>query len=305
VRARLAPEVVLRVGATPTSASLQSWLLEQNGGPHIVVDDGGRWKDSGATATHYLQADPADALWRLGERMRALASAEDSTRGDDERGWGALWRRADAAARTATAEPVQGHEGHGLARVLGALGPGAGVFVSSSMPIRDLDAYGHPLDGPIDVFASRGASGIDGIVSTAFGIASRREGPVVCVVGDVAFFHDRNGLLWSREPDAPVVFVLIDNDGGGIFHMLPIVEHEPHFTRLFATPHGIDPRPVVESHGLDFADASDEDLADAVRTALASGRSAVVRIRTDRERNRRLHAETREAVGRSVREALG
>jgi 2-succinyl-5-enolpyruvyl-6-hydroxy-3-cyclohexene-1-carboxylate synthase len=121
----------------------------------------------------------------------------------------------------------------------------------------------------------------------------------------VAFFHDRNGLLWSREPDAPVVFVLIDNDGGGIFHMLPVAEHEPHFTPLFATPHGIDPAPLVKSHGLDFADASDEDLSDALRGALANGGSAVIRVRTERAANHRLHAETRKAVARRVLDALG
>ena len=152
------------------------------------------------------------------------------------------------------------HEGRILAELAACLPAEAGLVVSSSMPIRDLDGYGLPRESELRVFANRGASGIDGVVSTAFGVASQLHEPTLCVIGDVAFFHDQNGLLWSREADAAVVFVVIDNDGGGIFHMLPIAEHDPHFTRYFATPHGIDPRHAAEAHGLDFIDATDENL---------------------------------------------
>jgi 2-succinyl-5-enolpyruvyl-6-hydroxy-3-cyclohexene-1-carboxylate synthase len=301
VREQLAPDLVVRVGASPTSASLQEWLLYHSGVTHVVLDDTGRWKDHGATATHYLRVDPVDALTRLSER---IATAELDV------GWAAGWRLADRAARAALAEAgadvaAAENEGVLVARVLDALPPRTGLVVSSSMPIRDLDAYGVPRDVEVSGFANRAASGIDGVVSTAFGVASQRAEPTVCVIGDVAFFHDRNGLLWSREPDAPVVFVLVDNDGGGIFHMLPVAEHEPHFTRFFATPHGVDLRFAAEAHGLDFVDAVGQNLAAEVRSALKRGRSCVVRVRTERAANHKAHMETRDAVVRSVIEALG
>jgi 2-succinyl-5-enolpyruvyl-6-hydroxy-3-cyclohexene-1-carboxylate synthase len=300
LRQRFAPSVILRVGATPTSAAVQSWLLDHHGTAHVVVDAAARWKDSGASATHYLRADPADALWRLAERMRGRAGtgvgATDA--------WRALWQGADAAVRSVTDQSVTGHEGFVVASVLSALPPGRPLFVSSSMPIRDLDAYGHPGAAQPRVFANRGASGIDGIVSSAFGVAAGTGAPTVCVLGDLAFFHDRNGLLWSREADAAVVFVLIDNDGGGIFHMLPVSEHEPYFTPFFATPHGLDPRPVSESHGLDFADVTHHDLPAALADALGRGGCAVLRVRTDRTENRRLHEESRSAVVRAVQERV-
>lgn len=197
------------------------------------------------------------------------------------------------------------HEGEVVASVLDAMPSGAHLVVSSSMPIRDLDAFGHPRPEPLSVYANRGASGIDGVVSTAFGVASQTDAPTVCVIGDVAFFHDQNGLLWSREEDAPVVFLIVDNDGGGIFHMLPISDHDPAFTRFFATPHGLDPRHAAAAHGLAFREVEAEEVGAAVAETAASGGTSVIRVRTDRLENRRRHREIEEAVGRSVREALG
>ncbi len=301
VRERLAPSVIVRVGATPTSASLQRWILDHNGVPHVVLDAHGRWKDSGATATQVLRADAADALWRLAERVRTGSGTEAAEWADE---WRALWRRADEAARRVTAARVPGHEGDLAGRVVEALDVGTTLVVSSSMPVRDVDGYAHPADRGLEVLGNRGASGIDGVVSTAFGVASQRDAPTVCLIGDVAFFHDRNGLLWSREADASVVFVLIDNDGGGIFHMLPVSEHEPHFTPLFATPHGLDPRAVIESHGIGFVETTDESLTESVRAAVKAGGSVVIHVRTDREENRSHHRATLDAVAGEVRAAL-
>lgn len=304
VRRRLAPGVIVRVGASPTSAALQGWLEHHSETPHVVIDGSGRWKDHGSIASHYVRADPADTLARLAAgRVRG----EVGVSADAE--WVEAWRVAEAAALRAIAENSGGewesHEGDVLAAVLRAVPAGANLFVSSSMPIRDLDAFGHPTGEVTHVFANRGASGIDGILSTAFGVASQRSTPTVCVVGDIAFFHDQNGLLWSREDDASVVFVLIDNDGGGIFHRLPIAEHEPHFTRFFATPHGIELKHAAAAHGIDFTQVGVTDIGDALARALSDGRTQILCVRTDREVNHRRHLEVEQAVARSVREALG
>jgi 2-succinyl-5-enolpyruvyl-6-hydroxy-3-cyclohexene-1-carboxylate synthase len=315
VRDVLEPDVILRVGASPTSAALQEWMLHHQGATHVVVDAAARWKDHGATATHYEVADPTDVLERLATHPAAPGV---------DPAWSGAWREADEAARSAVGEiaararPAPGgspggggedpppgpHEGLVVADLLDTLPEGSNLFVSSSMPIRDVDAYGVPSPRTVHVFANRGASGIDGVVSSAFGVASQRDAPTVCVIGDVAFFHDRNGLLWSREPDAPVVFVLIDNDGGGIFHMLPISEHEPSFTTCFATPHGVDPRPVAASHGIREVDVEPDDLAAALSDAIEVGTTSVLVVRTDRAANHRWHVDTRRAVTRSVEAAL-
>lgn len=316
VRSRLVPTVILRVGASPTSAALQRWIFQHDGVPHIVIDDGPRWKDHGTTATTYLRADPVDTLVRLAERVLADDQADRANRDDQpdrdgrvDQGGGDAWRSAEGATLAALGEvpesAADAQEGTIAAAVLDALPEGSNLVMSSSMPIRDLDALGVPRTESVHVFGNRGASGIDGVVSTAFGIASKREGPTVCVIGDLAFFHDQNGLLWSRETDAAVVFVLIDNDGGGIFRMLPISERDPEFTEFFTTPHGLEPRHAAAAHAIDYSEPGPGSIGAAVVGALDGGRSAILRVRTDSRASHGRRSEIQVAVARSVVEALG
>jgi len=293
---RLRPSVILRVGASPTSAALLAWLQRHADVPQVVVDGASRWKDHTVTAADYVRADAAATLEALVPRVRRSASEE----------WAADWRAAEAAALAGLAAAADGaYEGDVWPAVLEAVPAEGGLFVSSSMPVRDLDGFGHPREAPIEVHGNRGASGIDGIVSTAFGVASQRDAPVVCVLGDLALFHDQNGLLWAREADAPVVFVLVDNDGGGIFHMLPVAGHEPHFTPLVATPHGLDLRHAAELHEIDFVETTIPDVGGALTAALGRRRTAVLRVRTERVANQRRREALVDSVKRSVREALG
>ncbi|MDE0898974.1 MAG: 2-succinyl-5-enolpyruvyl-6-hydroxy-3-cyclohexene-1-carboxylic-acid synthase [Longimicrobiales bacterium] len=294
-RARLRPSVILRIGTSPTSAALQRWMAEHHDVPQLVIDEGPRWKDHASTATHYFQADPSDTLVRLADRAPRA-----------EKEWTELWLAVDRAVRTSEVPVGAGpHEGDVLTAALAALPTDGGLFVSSSMPIRDLDTFAHPAERSARVFANRGASGIDGVVSSAFGAASQCDGVSICVIGDVAFFHDQNGLLWSREKDAPVVFVVIDNDGGGIFHMLPIAEHDPHFTRFFATPHGVHPRYAAEAHGIGAADVTIEDLPRALDEAVRAGETTLLRVVTERTTNHARRAAAKAAVRRSAIAALG
>lgn len=297
VRERLIPDLIIRVGSSPTSSALLGWMEHHNGVRHVVIDGGGRWKDHAAIATDYVHADAADTL-------RLLAGNADRV-GDE--GWAWAWSAASAVVRATLEAQEEGepYEGQILAAVARSLPGGSALFVSSSMPVRDLDAFAPPREEAVTVLANRGASGIDGIVSSAFGVAAGVPGPTVCVLGDVAFFHDQNGLLWSRERDVPVVFVLVDNDGGGIFHLLPIREHEPHFTPLFATPHGLDFQHVARFHGVPFDDASPATLAEALTRAVAGGETRIIRVRTRRTEAHLRRREIGDAVAGSVRAALG
>jgi 2-succinyl-5-enolpyruvyl-6-hydroxy-3-cyclohexene-1-carboxylate synthase len=297
VRERFEPDLIVRVGASPTSGALQGWMEHHNGVRHVVIDGGGRWKDHAAVATDYVRADAADTLRILaGNASRRVDPA-----------WSWAWGAAAAVTR-ATVEAQAGgepYEGEILAAVARGAPVGATLFVSSSMPVRDLDAFAAPRAEHLRVLGNRGASGIDGIVSTAFGVAAAGAGPTVCVLGDVAFFHDQNGLLWHREADAAVVFVLVDNDGGGIFQMLPVREHEPWFTPLFAAPHGLDFHHAARLHGIPFEDVAPPAVEEALARALAAGDTRIVRVRTDRVAVHRRRREVCDAVAGSVRAALG
>lgn len=331
VRRALRPDLVLRVGQAPTSRHLGMWLEEHRDVEQVVVDAGSRWKDHGGSAALYVRAEPAATLEALATGAReALATggrdalstgapgddaAADSASTPDpaptpDPAWRDLWRRVEAATHRAVREAGDfgpGHEGAILREVVERTPAGAGLFVSSSMPVRDLDAFGTPGPRPRPVIArgNRGASGIDGIVSTALGVSAATGQRVVAVVGDVAFYHDMNGLLACREDDPDVLFVVIHNDGGGIFHLLPVREHEPAFTPYFATPHGLDFVHAARMYGLPYERIDDPaDAGSALVRALETPGSRILEVRTDRRENEERHRAVVDAVGAAVRRML-
>ncbi|MEZ4417608.1 MAG: 2-succinyl-5-enolpyruvyl-6-hydroxy-3-cyclohexene-1-carboxylic-acid synthase [Gemmatimonadota bacterium] len=296
VRSALSPDLIVRIGASPTSQPLLDWL-ESLDVPHLVIDSGSRWKDHMAVATEVLRADPLEA-------MDALAGALGGGWGHS--GWNERWRRADQAAGAVLAqalaeEPFEGRIAHDLAE---ALPEGATLFVSNSMPIRDVDAFVAPKARALRILGNRGASGIDGIVSTALGVAREAGGPCAALLGDLAFAHDMNGLLAAREQDLQLVLVVVHNDGGGIFHRLPIRTHEPEFTRYFATPHGLDFRHAAALYDLPFSEVRADAMGIAVQDALAAGGVRILQVRSDRDANDRRQRDVAAAVQAAVERAL-
>lgn len=293
--AALRPDRIVRVGAAPTSAALVAWLDRHRDVPQTVIDAGRRWKDHQAIAHHAVPVCPVDALHRL--------AAEGLETGEE--GWRARWSRADrAVADQALAGPA--HEGHLARAVVDALPANAPLFVSSSMPVRDVDAFGGARDETVSVLGNRGASGIDGIVSTALGVAAGSGRATAALVGDLAFLHDLNGLLATRERDARLVLVVVNNDGGGIFHMLPVREREPAFTPYFATPHGADFEKAAGVYGVDYRRVAPEGLGGAVSEALTSERegTVVLEVLTDRDDNSTAHAAAVQRAVAAARSAL-
>ncbi len=178
---------------------------------------------------------------------------------------------------------------------------GASVFVSASMPIRDLEWYAPPLPAPPVVLANRGANGIDGVVSTALGVAASGTAPrTLALLGDLAFLHDVSGLV--NVPDVPCTFVVVDNGGGGIFSFLPqATTLAPEvFEALFGTPPTSDVGAVARGFGLPVMEVSKlSELESAL--ASAPGHPALVRVRVpSRAENVAVH----DALNQAVRLAL-
>ncbi|MFB6183733.1 MAG: 2-succinyl-5-enolpyruvyl-6-hydroxy-3-cyclohexene-1-carboxylic-acid synthase [Haloarculaceae archaeon] len=282
------PDLVVRVGASPTSKVLRHFLRDADA-RQVVVDPAGGWPEAEFTATDLLAVDPSTLVAGLLRRV-------DGTAGGP---WRSRFDAAEADYWELIADACAGRfwEGAVLARVLADAPDPATVFVSNSMAVRDADRFGQPRAAALTVLGNRGASGIDGITSSALGAGSATDDPLVAVVGDLAYYHDMNGLLSVARCGVDATIVLVNNDGGGIFHMLPIAAFDPPFTEHFETPHGLDFEPTGDLYDLAFSRVHTADAFEAAyRESLASDGTQVIEVRLDGEDSHRFREELQERV---------
>ncbi len=297
--ARLEPEVILRFGGTPVSKPLAQYLQRHAAARQIVVDHPGGWSDFTFTTSDVVQVDPGAFCGAL---AGALAAPEAAGPGV----WTAEWLRIGAATRAALrrglAERPEASEPGVFAALAEELPDGATVFAGNSMPVRDLDTFFAAGRGAVRLMANRGASGIDGVVSSALGASAVVAGPLVLAIGDISFYHDMNGLLAASRFGLRATIVLLNNDGGGIFSFLPqATEAAEGFEELFGTPHGLDFRPVAELYGLRYERAdTDAGFRAALRRSLDAPGAGVIEVRTGRAANVELHRRLLAAVGEAV-----
>jgi 2-succinyl-5-enolpyruvyl-6-hydroxy-3-cyclohexene-1-carboxylate synthase len=278
---RYRPEAVLVLGRAGLSRNLAGLLATV---PTIVADPG-TWSDPARSAEEMLAGWPSPDI-ELGRRPD----------GEWRRGWLEAERVARAAlddALDAIDEPTEPRTARDAARSA----VGGRMVVASSMPVRDLDWYMHP--GDVEIISNRGASGIDGFVATVLGVAAVSSRPVTALAGDLSVLHDAGGFLVDPRPDA--VFVVVDNDGGGIFSFLPQAGFPEHFEQVFGTPHGRSFERLAAFHDLGFqAVERASGLVPAVEEARRAGGVHLVVVRTDRARNVEVHRELTAAVSRAL-----
>lgn len=272
-----APALVVRFGASPTSKPLRHYLRNADA-RQFVVDPAGGWREATFTATDLVVADGTHVASELAHRVDRDETAFTRRLREAEARY---WSLVDGS------EPA---EGAVLADVAELTPDPSTVFVSNSMPVRDLDRFGRPRAGDVAVFGNRGASGIDGITSTALGVGAATDDPLTLVTGDLAYYHDMNGLLAVARCDVDATIVVVNNDGGGIFHLLPIESHDT-FDEWFRTPHGLDFEHAAALYELRFARTDDRDRFRELYAASVGGDGTqVIEVVCDGERN---HADRR------------
>ena len=231
--AGLRPEVVCRIGDLPTSKPLRLWLAGLDEAMHVQFAADERWIDPVSRTSRRI-VGPLDELLERVEGDEVVADDSD---------WLQRWQRADSAVAHATAEALIGaglSEPETVTALAQFLPPSATLFVGSSMPIRDVEEFFPALNEPPRVLANRGANGIDGTVSSAFGVAAAGGGEVVLLLGDVTLAHDIGGLLAATRLGLKLTIVLLNNDGGGIFNFLAVASQGTVFEEHIATPTGLD-----------------------------------------------------------------
>ncbi|MET0604569.1 MAG: 2-succinyl-5-enolpyruvyl-6-hydroxy-3-cyclohexene-1-carboxylic-acid synthase [Baekduia sp.] len=292
--ATVAPSCVLRVGDLPTSKPLRQWLaaLERDV-PQLALAAAPPWPDPDAALSAVLALAPS-----------ALAAIDETWPTD--LAWLGRWREADACAASAIEATIGTDDVNEprVARELASAVPaGATVVIAASMPIRDVETFWPVLDAPPRALANRGANGIDGTISTAYGVATATGGPTYLLIGDVALAHDVGSLLAGRRLGVPLTIVVIDNAGGGIFDFLPVATQGAEYEEHVLTPTGLEVERIAALYGAEYRSASEiAGLRDALGTPPDG--TTIVHLRTERAANVALHRRTWAAVAEAVRESL-
>jgi 2-succinyl-5-enolpyruvyl-6-hydroxy-3-cyclohexene-1-carboxylate synthase len=283
-----APQLALRTGDAPTSKPLRAWLA---GAPQVVIDPHAAWHEPTRNAELILAAAPGPAC-------DALAAALEMRSFEPDPAWLAAWLAADAVVPEELASSEDPFEPKLLAALEPQLPPDALVWLSSSMPVRDVEACFPQSAKPLRFLSNRGANGIDGVVSSAAGAALASGRPTFLFTGELALLHDVGGLLAAVRTGAKLTIVCINNGGGGIFDFLPVAEHAEReaYERHIATPAGLDLERLAALAGIPYT------LDDAERGLAQPG---LLELSSDRQRNVALHRELSERVSVSLSRGSG
>lgn len=274
-REHFTPEIVVQIGEPPTSGHLDRFVANHPGvRRHVVAEHG--WPDPHGTAWSL-------ALGNVEETLRGLLAALGPG-GSPTSAWASFVSEANAAAwrsiESLLGEVPALSEGGAMRAIVESLPAGSVLVLGNSLPVRHVDAFVRGGPRRLDVVCQRGASGIDGVVSTAAGAAGAAARPTVLVVGDLSALHDLGGFHVAASTEAPLVVVVLNNDGGRIFEQLPIADLEiGERMRFWTTPHGLHFRGVAELFGFRYeAPDSTFALAKSVASAAAQAGCTLVEV---------------------------
>ena len=240
VRRALKPDLILRFGDQPFTKSLLTVLEKWEKIPCIRFNARDSWQDSEMSSDHIVELSQDDTL-----------STDNIEAGNHS--FLNKWRKADTDAEEKLFALMESEasltDGHIFKHISNTLKDEWNLMVSNSFPPRDLALFGEPGG---NVVVNRGAAGIDGIISTAIGTALSSDAPTCCVVGDLAFLHDSNAMMSLKYLDSPFKIIVINNNGGNIFRMLPIYEHSDTYREYFETPQDVDIEYIAKAHNCQY-----------------------------------------------------
>jgi 2-succinyl-5-enolpyruvyl-6-hydroxy-3-cyclohexene-1-carboxylate synthase len=291
VKESLHPEIVIRFGAMPVSKPLMLFLKGLSEIPYWIVSPGEEWQDPISKGTEYIYCD---------EGLFCQSMIIEPSR-DGSNDWINHWKNVNHSTKELL---LKGHhswdEGMAVSDLIQHLPEKSNVFVSNSMPIRDIDTFFFSNNQSIGIYANRGANGIDGVVSTALGMSTSSES-MYLLIGDLAFFHDLNGLLVGKKYKLNLTIVVLNNNGGGIFSYLPQASEGEYFEELFGTPMDLDFSHAAKLYEAGyFRVESEEEFAHAVTEAQHRNGLKIIEVMTNREENVANHRNLWNFVSREM-----
>jgi len=297
VRSSFTPDVVLHVGGQTISKRLAQALAALPDAAVIAVREHPFRDDPEHRAAIRVQAD-------IGHFCELLAGRIDPGITAAAGHWGTRLQELSARAAACVADFVAAAPFGEIAaaRIVSAeIPPSHGLFLANSMPIRDMEMFADTAGPCVPVAANRGASGIDGLVSTASGFARGLDRPATLMIGDLSLLHDLSALVHLPALPQPLIIVVLNNGGGGIFQFLPIARHPDLLDPWFTAPHDVELSGIQQLFGIPcHRPATAAEFTAVYREACASGASAVIEVRTDRVENLAAHRALGEAIVAAV-----
>ena len=293
-------KTLIRVGAPPLSKAISDMLAKADLRYHISLTRGGDWADDSHSATHDIAMD-AFALADM--RFPDIQPPAENMAFRDR------LAHADSIARAVIRREIADgayFDGAAVHDAVDLLPRDGIVFAGNSLPARHIDQFGDPGDKAILALANRGASGIDGNLSTALGAAAAFPArPAAAIVGDITFYHDMNGLLALRRCGIPLTIVLLNNGGGGIFRRLPIHAFEPHFSEYFITDPELDFAHAAALYGMDYVRADDRHaFRAAFSQSIKTRSSTIIEVQTGARHDLRRRSDIMRAAHAAIEAAL-
>ncbi|RTQ93373.1 2-succinyl-5-enolpyruvyl-6-hydroxy-3-cyclohexene-1-carboxylic-acid synthase [Lysinibacillus telephonicus] len=274
---KVVADTVIRFGAQPVSKFLTIFLTESLPSNYIVIDEDPMFRDSSAVSTHFIHANVGNWLNELNI---------DSSNFDKD--YLNKWRNSEEVAVKHIKEyaEIESDEGAVVRYLLENLPNESDLFVSSSMPIRDIDTFLLPTSKDIQIFANRGANGIDGVMSTAIGFSQgRKERELFLLIGDLAFLHDVNALITTRYQPCKITVIVLNNDGGGIFSYLSQSTVKEYYEDLFGTPTSLQFEAVANMYNMEYVRIQEFNELNQLFNKENENPLRLIEIFTDRQKN--------------------
>ncbi|AFZ14672.1 2-succinyl-5-enolpyruvyl-6-hydroxy-3-cyclohexene-1-carboxylate synthase [Crinalium epipsammum PCC 9333] len=281
---QLTPEIVIQIGDLPTSKELRTWL-ESLQPEQWIIDPSHHNLDSLHNQTHHLRISVEQLSFVAQKYLLSKQSQYNRLNEIPNSSYIDLWCNSEASVRSSIDQTMismqelfEGKLAWLLSQTLPQKTP---IFISNSMPVRDVEFFWKPNNSEIQPFFNRGANGIDGTLSTALGIAHRHQSSIM-LTGDLALLHDTNGFLLRNKFFGSITIILINNNGGGIFEMLPIFKFDPPFEEFFATPQNINFADLCTTYNVDYELITSWEHLQQLLNPLPTTGIRVLELRTNR-----------------------
>ncbi len=278
IKKGLKPEFIIHFGQTPVSKRLQQFIAMHQDILYYQVGETFQYRNPSLSINRYIVSKP---------QVFAKSISVQNTNEEYLRQW-QYYQKEMRQRLNLVREEAGVFEGKLVQKLQDMLPEGSRLFVANSMAIRDVDYFLEKRQQLIKILCNRGANGIDGVVSTALGISTARH-PTVLLTGDLAFYHDLNGLLIGKNHHLNLTIVLLNNNGGAIFKYLPQSKGK-HFEFLFMTPHGMDFSGLKALYGVTYFEPKDyETFERDLQEALKLDGLKVLNVTIDAELSKALH----------------